>query len=492
MSERVTFKYFEGRDVDQFTFYRIPKQLFTVSYFKSLSSDAKILYGLMLDRISLSVKNHWFDEQNRAYIYFSIDDVMELLGCGRNKAVKCLKELDVDTGIGLTQKRRQGFGKSNMIYVKTFLVESQSEIRTDDHEKVNMDTCLDLFREAAGGKAFIEDGMICLSTTEENPSEYDEIADLVAAQMYKVGETFASDQTSVEVGRSLKGAKEQTSVSGSGSTEPVEIPKENVVLDNEIALYEQIDRKTSRESAENVPGMGHPYIIAGPDKETEKFDMQTNGPSAPDTEVLKANFKKSFNDTSRSPHNKLQEVYKKDPNKNKYNKTEDSYNKSYRIVSGDVYTGGDRVSGKNQNDGIRYDLVLNQNSRREESHNDSDQSGVIYALIRENIALEDLLAAREMDQDLIMEIYNLIVEMVSCRSQEVVIASSRYPAEIVRSRFLKIRYDHIIYVMDCLEKNTSKIKNIRKYLLAALFNAPVTMDGYYRAEVRHDMASAAW
>lgn len=135
MSEKVTFKYFEGQDAEQFSFYRIPKQLFTVSYFKGLSSDAKILYGLMLDRISLSVKNHWFDEENRAYIYFSIDDVMELLGCGKNKAIKCMKELDVETGIGLTQKRRQGFGKTNMIYVKTFLVESQAAEQTSVTEQ---------------------------------------------------------------------------------------------------------------------------------------------------------------------------------------------------------------------------------------------------------------------------------------------------------------------------------------------------------------------
>ena len=108
-------------------------------------------------------------------------------------------------------------------------------------------------------------------------------------------------------------------------------------------------------------------------------------------------------------------------------------------------------------------------------------------MIRENINLDDLLISRENDRNLIMEIYNLIVEMVACKSDEIVIASNRYPAEFVKSRFLKLRYDHVIYVMDCLEKNTSKVKNIRKYLLAALFNAPVTMDGYYRAEVRHDM-----
>ena len=123
MIEKIKFKFFEGQDVEQFTFYRIPKQLFTLEYFKGMSSDAKILYGLMLDRVSLSMKNNWFDDENRAYIYFSVDDVMELLGCGKNKAIKCLKELDDETGIGLTQKRRQGFGKSNMIYVKTFIVE---------------------------------------------------------------------------------------------------------------------------------------------------------------------------------------------------------------------------------------------------------------------------------------------------------------------------------------------------------------------------------
>ena len=88
MEKKMTFNYFYGTEADQFSFYRIPKALFTDSYFKDLSSDAKILYGLMLDRMSLSIKNQWFDEQNRAYIYFSIEDIMELLNCGRNKAIK--------------------------------------------------------------------------------------------------------------------------------------------------------------------------------------------------------------------------------------------------------------------------------------------------------------------------------------------------------------------------------------------------------------------
>ena len=104
MDKKMKFKYFYGAEADQFSFYRIPKALFTDSYFKDLSSDAKILYGLMLDRMSLSIKNQWFDENNRAYIYFSIEDIMELLNCGRNKAIKSMQELDDETGIGCIWK----------------------------------------------------------------------------------------------------------------------------------------------------------------------------------------------------------------------------------------------------------------------------------------------------------------------------------------------------------------------------------------------------
>ena len=115
MEKKMTFNYFYGTEADQFSFYRIPKALFTDSYFKDLSSDAKILYGLMLDRMSLSIKNQWFDDKNRAYIYFSIEDIMELLNCGRNKAIKSMRELDDETGIGLIEKRRQGFGKYDVV-----------------------------------------------------------------------------------------------------------------------------------------------------------------------------------------------------------------------------------------------------------------------------------------------------------------------------------------------------------------------------------------
>ena len=141
MRDKMTFKYFYGNESEQYSFYRIPKLLFTSEYFKDLSSDAKILYGLMLDRMSLSIKNQWFDEENRAYIYFSIEDIMELLNCGKNKAVKSMQELDDETGIGLIEKRRQGFGKANIIYVKSFVInESENEVPVVKEQKFKNQT----------------------------------------------------------------------------------------------------------------------------------------------------------------------------------------------------------------------------------------------------------------------------------------------------------------------------------------------------------------
>lgn len=94
-------------------------------------SEGLARVGLMLDRMSLSIKNKWLDEEKKAYIYFSLEDIMELLNCGRNKAVKSLQELDDENGIGLIEKRRQGMGKSNMIYVKSFVIEESLEAEND-------------------------------------------------------------------------------------------------------------------------------------------------------------------------------------------------------------------------------------------------------------------------------------------------------------------------------------------------------------------------
>ena len=134
-------------------------------------------------------------------------------------------------------------------------------------------------------------------------------------------------------------------------------------------------------------------------------------------------------------------------------------------------------SGKS--DGMRYDENAAQTIR---AYRD---------LIHENIRYDDLCAERRFDRERIDGIVDLILETVLGKGAEVRIASNLYPAEIVRSKFLKLGYEHIEYVLDCLDANTTKVRNIKKYLLAALFNAPSTMKGYYQAEVNHDMPQYA-
>lgn len=87
MEDRIRLSYFYGKEADQFSFYKIPKLLFTEEYFKKISVEAKVLYGLMLDRMSLSMKNQWMDDEGRAYIYYSLEDIMEALGCSNKKAI---------------------------------------------------------------------------------------------------------------------------------------------------------------------------------------------------------------------------------------------------------------------------------------------------------------------------------------------------------------------------------------------------------------------
>ena len=97
-----------------------------------------------------------------------------------------------------------------------------------------------------------------------------------------------------------------------------------------------------------------------------------------------------------------------------------------------------------------------------------------------------LLERYPFDKELLNGIFDLILETVLCRNNEIVVASNKYPAELVRSKFLKLTSSHIEYAMGCMKSNTTKVHNIKKYLLATLFNAPSTISGYYQAEVNHD------
>lgn len=115
----MSFDYFYGQQSDLFTFYRVPKVLFTNERFWNISADAKMLYGILLDRMSLSAKNGWIDKNGRVYIIFTIDEAKMALNCAEQKAIKLLSELEKKAG--LIERKRQGLGKPNLIYVKNFI-----------------------------------------------------------------------------------------------------------------------------------------------------------------------------------------------------------------------------------------------------------------------------------------------------------------------------------------------------------------------------------
>ena len=115
----MSYDYFYGQQADQFSFYRIPKALFTDEAFDSISIEAKLLYGILLDRMNLSAKNGWLDKEGRVHIIFTIDEVKESLRCSNKKAAKTLDELE--NTAGLIERRRRGLGKPNLLYVKNFI-----------------------------------------------------------------------------------------------------------------------------------------------------------------------------------------------------------------------------------------------------------------------------------------------------------------------------------------------------------------------------------
>jgi len=111
--------YFYGVQSEQFSFIRVPTILFTDDQYKYVSAEAKILYGMLLSRMELSAKNGWIDDRGRVYIICTLSEIMEKLNCADNKATKLMNELE--DKCGLIERKRQGLGKPNLIYVKNFL-----------------------------------------------------------------------------------------------------------------------------------------------------------------------------------------------------------------------------------------------------------------------------------------------------------------------------------------------------------------------------------
>ena len=358
--QEIQFDYFRGMEAEQYSFYRVPKVLFTAECFKSLSCEAKVLYGLMLDRMSLSIKNRWFDEEDRVYIIFTVDEIAELLNCGTQKAVKLMKELDTNQGIGLIEKKRLGLGKPNVIYVKNFLV--KEKISSEQEEK-----------------------------TLENP--------------------------------------ENTQNS------------ENHNSRNVKTIIQEFPESQFKNSENHNSGM-----------------VKTTNQEFPESQ-----FKNGENHTSRIVKIKTQEVPKSQSNNTDINKTDFSETdpiQSYQSLTADeVYP-------------VEEDVMEKMETYR--------------ALIQDNIDYECFLDKREREE--VDELVELMVEILMLPDNRVVrIGGADKPVSVVKSRFLKLTYSHIEYVLFSLHRNTSKVANIKAYLLATLYNSSMTMNHYYQAEVNHDL-----
>ena len=140
--------------------------------------------------------------------------------------------------------------------------------------------------------------------------------------------------------------------------------------------------------------------------------------------------------------------------------------------------------GMNDN---KSNQIVSADENRSDGDNRSEDYQAYENLVKETIDYESLEVTHHDDMRQVDEIVNLIVETVMCKNDKILIASNWYPASLVKKKFLMLTYSHIEYVLHCMRGNTTKVKNIKKYLLAALFNAPSTMNGYYQAEVNHDM-----
>ena len=294
------YDYFYGAESEQFSFYRIPKVLFTEERFKAISAEAKVLYGLLLDRMSLSAKNGWQDKENRVYIIFTIEDIMEAMGCADQKAGKLLYELE--SKCGLIERKRQGLGKPNLIYVKNFVTPSESRfLNRENHDS---------------------------------------------------GEVKITDQ------------------------EPL---------------------KSRSNNTEN-------------------------------------------------------------------NNTERSDTDSFPFTS------------------------FREDHGRESKRSDVNQRDRYREIISENISYGILLQDYPLDRDILTEILELMVDTVCTTRNTIRISGDDKPAEVVKSQLLKLDSEHIRLVLDGLKENTTRIRNMRQYLLATLYNAPLTIGNYYRSLVSHDMS----
>lgn len=338
--DRLDLNYYYGREAEQFTFYRLPKALITDPRFRGVSNNAKMLYGLLLDRMSLSVKCGWFDEENRVYIKYAIKSIMTDLCVGKDSAAKLLKELEE---IGLIDMVRRT-GISTIIYVKNFVSSDEVSGKVDQAKK--------------------------------SPS-----------QNSRPGEKV-----------------DQSAIQTSTDSRPGDISDQS---ENEC---------TGRRDISVVPGDN----VAPSDNEFNNIE---------------------FNDTNH-------------------------INLSQEAERCGTYS----------------------ESQMDEMDKVNQEALAYMEIVKENIEYDILMSDKNWsDREMYDELYEIICDVVCVPKKFVRIGGENYPYSLVKSKFLKLTSSHLQYVIGCMKSNTTKVSNIRAYLITALYNAPNTMGHYYTTLVNHDM-----
>ena len=327
-----------GNEAEQYSFYRIPKTLLTDPRYKGVSIEAKVLYGLLLDRMGLSIKNGWMDSDKRVYIYFTQEDAMALMSCGKDKATKLFRELDKD-GIGLIERKKQGQGRPTRIYVKNFIL--PPEPGQPQHPEQTSPPC--------GSQ-----------TAENQRSRPLDSAALLTAEI------------------------------------PQSAPLETRGLDGGFSAPNKTEKKNT-----------------------------------------------DLNDTDPSIHPPTPAPLASPP------------------------------------------------AGRPKSRMRMDEMDRYRELIKENIDYDLLLTEHPYDEETLAGYVELMVEVCCSRRDFIRIAGEEVATGVVKSRFLKLGHEHIAYVLDSLSQNTTLVKNIKAYTLAALYNAPTTIGQYYAPLVSHDLAQDA-
>ena len=397
--QKIQFDYFRGMEAEQYSFYRVPKVLFTAECFKSLSCEAKVLYGLMLDRMSLSIKNRWFDDEDRVYIIFTVDEIAELMNCGTQKAVKLIKELDTSNGIGLIEKKRLGLGKPNVIYVKNFMIKEipNQLMKTDNVQKQE--------------EYFTEETVM-----GENAGE---IADMQSEGNFR--EEIANLQKQEE-------ERGKSAISQNCENHHSKIVK---------ITNQELSESQFKNSENHNSGMMKTTNQEFPESQFNNYENQNSG-------MMKM---------------EIQEFSKSQSNKTDINNTDLSETdiiQSYQIQSRSPVSPDKR------------DVIEEMKIYRE--------------LIQERIEY------KYHEQEDVDELVELMVEVMMMPDDSTIrIAGVDKPVALVKNRFMKLNYSHIEYVLFCLHRNTTKVGNIKAYLLTTLYNAPLTISNYYQAEVNHDM-----